>query len=51
LSSSYFDLRFAGIRKKLKYLPNFGYVTAEKLSRESGELDLLIGSDLAHLNP
>ena len=51
LSSSYSGLRVHGIRKKLKNLQNFRSITDEKLSRGTGELDLLIGSDLAQLHP
>ena len=51
LSSSYSGLKVIGIKKKLKYLPNFRSLSDEKLTREGGELDLLIGSDLAQLHP
>ena len=51
LSSSYSGFKVINIRKKIQNLPSCRSVTDEKLGRGGGELDLLIGSDLAQLHP
>ena len=51
LSSTYSGLTVSNIRNRVAGLLICNSVTDEKLFREEGELDLLIGTDLAHLHP
>ena len=51
LSSSYSGFKVINVKKKIQNLPSCRSVTDEKLGRGGGELDLLIGSDLAQLHP
>ena len=51
LSSVYCGLRVTNIRDKVDGLSICNSLTDSKLDREEGELDLLMGTDLAHLHP
>ena len=50
LSSTYAGIRITNIRNKVDGISICNSITDEKLSRDQGELDLLIGTDLAHLH-
>ena len=51
LSSSYSGLKVTNIRKSVQHLSICNSVTDGKLARDQGDLDLLIGTDLAQLHP
>ena len=51
LSTAYAGVKVVNLKKVLNNVPTCRSLTEDKLERESGELDLLIGSDLAHLHP
>ena len=51
LSSSYPGLKVMDIRKRVGNIQMCNSVTDEKLQREPGNLDILIGTDLASLHP
>ena len=51
LSSTYAGFRVTNIRDKVDGISICNSITDAKLSRDQGELDLLIGTDLAHLHP
>ena len=51
ISSIYPGVKVTNIRTMVEKFSMCNSVTDEKLARNAGELDLLIGSDLAHLHP
>ena len=51
LSTHYAGAKVVNLMKTLKDVPACKSFTEEKLKRTGGELDLLIGTDLAHLHP
>ena len=51
LSTAYAGVKVVNIKEAVKNNPACRSLTEVKLERTGGELDLLVGSDLAHLHP
>ena len=51
LSTAYAGVKVVNIKEAVKNNPACRSLTEDKLGRTGGELDLLVGSDLAHLHP